>query len=335
MYVFCVGMYRACSTWQYEVVAHLVERHRNGRRLGYLTGDQFEALDEVQGNDDNWMVLKSHEEHGRFARALAEGRALAVYAHRDVRDVAFSLMHKRKLSFETLVTQGMVHQILANDRFWSARPRTITQRYDHLVAEPETGVTELAAHLGLDLEAGEAAKVADEYSFEANRRRTIELGQRLRQRGVDLDDPSIAQAHDRTTLLHWNHMREGRVGDWRERSTPGQRAMLARICGDWLAEHGYEPDDVGPVGEPGRLLEVIRRELAMARGSVACTLRCLSLRHPRLARSIKPFLGIAPEAPLAPPAPIPLPANIRLDGQGPLPAPHATTGNPAGERLIA
>src|SRR5262249_5499721 len=159
------------------------------------------------------------------------------------------------------------HQVLANDRFWSGQPRTITQRYDRLVAEPESGVAELASHLGLDLETGEAAHLAAEYSFEANRRRTIDLGQRLRQGGVGLHDPSIAQAHDRTTLLHWNHMREGLVGDWRERSTPDQRAVLARICGDWLAEHGYEPDDVGEAGAPGRPLEVIRRELAMARGS--------------------------------------------------------------------
>jgi hypothetical protein len=312
MYVFCVGMYRACSTWQYEVVAHLLECHRQGRRLGYLTGEQFEALDDREPDDGTWKVLKSHEEHGRFARALAQGRALAVYAHRDVRDVAFSLMHKRKLDFEALVARGMVHQVLANDRFWSARPGTIAQRYDHLVADPSAGVAELAAHLGLDLAAGEAAQIAREYSFQANRLRTIELGRRLRRDGVDLEDPSIAQAHDRRTLLHWNHLREGRVGDWRDRATPDQRAVLARICGAWLAAHGYEADH-GPDldGGSARPLGAIRRELAMARGAIACELRCLSLRHPRLARAIKPLLGIAPEAPIARPAPIA--ADDRLD----------------------
>src|SRR5438067_7889431 len=33
MYVFCVGMYRSCSTWQYNIVCRLVERHRLGHRL--------------------------------------------------------------------------------------------------------------------------------------------------------------------------------------------------------------------------------------------------------------------------------------------------------------
>ncbi len=39
--VICAGMYRACSTWQYEVVAHLLEHHRSGRRLGYLTAEEY------------------------------------------------------------------------------------------------------------------------------------------------------------------------------------------------------------------------------------------------------------------------------------------------------
>ncbi len=308
MFVLCVGMYRACSTWQYEVVAHLLEKHRGGRRLGYLTGDQFAELEGRGGDDGSWKVLKSHEEHGRFARALAEGRALAIHAHRDVRDVAFSLMHKRKLDFQTIVRQGMIHQVLANDRFWSARPRLIEQRYDRLVAEPEAGIAELAGHLGIELAAGEAAEVAAEYSFQANRRRTQELGRRLERGGVDLDDPTVAQAHDGRTLLHWNHMREGRVGDWLGRATPRERLVLARICGPWLVEHGYEADDLAGVDRPRSLADGVRWELAMARGRIACELRCQSLRRPALARAIKPLLGISPEAPLARPvAPAPGP----------------------------
>ena len=35
----------------------------------------------------------------------------------------------------------------------------------------------------------------------------------------------------------------GKVGDWREQATPEQCATLARTCGPWLIEHGYEVDD--------------------------------------------------------------------------------------------
>ena len=72
--VICGGMYRACSTWQYEVAAHLVEEHRGGRRLGYLLSGEYTAL--VPGhpkhckaaarNRPGWRVIKAHEGEPRW-----------------------------------------------------------------------------------------------------------------------------------------------------------------------------------------------------------------------------------------------------------------------------
>src|SRR5262249_25589727 len=138
--------YRACSTWQYEIVGHLIELHFEGRRLGYLTGEQYAVLirsdpgERASGPGTGWRAFKSHEGDLRFARALARGRARAVYAYRDIRDVIFSLMHKRGLTFERLLRQGMIHQVLANDRFWMRQPHVLVQRYDDILADPTTAV---------------------------------------------------------------------------------------------------------------------------------------------------------------------------------------------------
>src|SRR4051794_20397912 len=91
--VICAGMYRACSTWQYEVVGHLVENHLKGLRLGYVCGESYESLGQHQagrtprGESAPWRVLKSHEGGRSFARALESGQALSVYVYRDLRDV--------------------------------------------------------------------------------------------------------------------------------------------------------------------------------------------------------------------------------------------------------
>ena len=61
-------------------------------------------------------------------------------------------MHKRAMTFEQLLRQGMIHQILANDRFWMARPDVLVQRYEELLADPTRGVIELARHLGIRLD---------------------------------------------------------------------------------------------------------------------------------------------------------------------------------------
>lgn len=301
MYVFAAGMYRACSTWQYEVIAHLLERHRRGQRLGYLTGEEFVRRERAcEGQSQTgWSVLKSHEGHRRFAEAIEEGRAVAIYARRDLRDVVFSLMHKRGVSFEALVRQGMIHQVLVNDRFWSTRPNVLIQRYERLIADPARGVQEIAAHLGIDITAEEAAEIAAEYSFQTNRHRTLELVERLRSQGIDLEHPSNRQYYDPRTLLHWNHMREGRPGNWREEATSGQRAILARLCNRWLAEHGYETETADSLGERAKAGQRFGKQWELARAWLACALRCISLEYPQSARSVKRLLGIPNNAAVA------------------------------------
>ena len=241
MDVFCVGMYRSGSTWQYDVVSHLLEKHRGGRRLGFVTGAQYAEL--PQGSNLNWRVLKAHDAHPAFAAALAEKRALAIYSFRDLRDVAYSLMHKYGAAFAKVIEQQhRLHVCLDNDAFWTAQPRTLEQRYEEIVARPVTAVADLAEHLGIELADGEAAALAEAYSLHANLWRTVELANRLRGEGMDLEDPAHAQHWDGQTLLHWNHIRAGRVGGWRTQATPRELAVLAGICGSWLIARRYEPD---------------------------------------------------------------------------------------------
>lgn len=304
MDVFCVGMYRACSTWQYEVAAHLIERHRRGRRLGFVLGEDYAGPGRPFG--PGWRVLKSHEGHRRFADALTSGRAIAVYAHRDLRDVVFSFMYKRGMTFEEFLRHGLVHQVVENDRFWTSQPRRLDQRYEDLIADPAAGVEGIAAHLGVELEPGEADEIASEYSFERNKKRTRDLQRRLREAVGDLSDPALLQVYDGKTLLHWNHLRDGRAGGWREEATPRQRAAMHRIVGGWLIDHGYEADDSW-VGDPfsTRRLDRARLGAEIVRGGAACRLRGLSARYPVLANAVKASLRIPNEPPLARPAPEP------------------------------
>ena len=296
-------MYRACSTWQYEVVAHLLERRVEGRRLGYLTGDQYKDLvrDHAEGAaiplGTGWRVLKSHEGDRSFSRALAEGRALAVYAFRDVRDVVFSLMHKRGLTFEQLLRQGMIHQVLANDRFWRRQTGVLIQRYEAILSDPVGGVRALADHLEIDLEDGEAEHIANEYSLESNKARTEALRRRLEQVGVDLNEAANAQICDSTTLLHWNHVRSGGSGSWYAEATPRQRLILRRLCGRWLKERNYPLIPTGSDSGVARdtsisLRDRFRIEADLIVGRLNYQVRAASQRFPRLALNVKRLLGI-------------------------------------------
>ncbi len=314
MDVFCIGMYRSGSTWQYHVVAHLIEKHRGGQRLGFVTGERFASLPPSAAGA--WRILKAHDAHPAFEAALKAGRARAVYSYRDLRDVAYSLMHKFGGDFEEVIErQGRLHLCLDNDAFWAAQPHTLTQRYEQFLADPIPAIEALACHLDVRLDEGEAPALAAEYSLRANQERAAQLAEELRRQGVNLEDQANAVRWDEETQLHWNHIREGRVGGWREEATPREVAVLAAICGRWLIGRGYERDHAWalPALEHFRAeLEAAHQALRATRAKltrqeteldeyrrlgpvalgVARRLHEWSVRHPRLSAAAKRLVSI-------------------------------------------
>jgi hypothetical protein len=256
-FVICGGMYRSCSTWQYEVAAHLLEAAGLGRRLGYLSGWAFQRWDAASGETGRF-VFKSHEESPFLARALRAGRAVGLYSYRDPRDVVYSMLHKRGQSFDEFVGQGMVHQILANDRFWRARPGILIQRYDDLIADPAEGVRSIAEFLGIRVDIEAVRQIAGAYSQDANRQRARRLQEQLVRSGVDLADPDSHARRDDRTLLHWNHFRSPDARSWREIATSRERAILQRLLGAWLIRQGFATDrpegSITPPTGPDHLL---------------------------------------------------------------------------------
>jgi hypothetical protein len=249
MYAICAGMLRSCSTWQYMVVSHFVEHFKHGVRLGFVDAEQYITIKAREreykklagSSSDRWHVVKVHEEDQEFGLDLESGRALAVYSFRDLRDVTFSLMRLRKISFDELVFEHRtLETIMKSHAFWMSQPNTLTQQYEQIVRKPVETIQQLATHLGISLPSRVCSSLAGEYSLDANRRRTEALAARLKAEGVDLSDPVNFEAHDNESRLHWNHISDGRVGIWRGLATEEHYAVFERILGQWLVEHGYE-----------------------------------------------------------------------------------------------
>jgi hypothetical protein len=237
-------MPRSASTWQYQVVCHLLEQFRDGIRGGFLERpEDFARLAEQTAGRAPWVILKTHNGFPPYAEALRDGRAFAVYSYRDIRDVAFSLTHKLHLPFNALFEKHLLAQCIKDHEFWTSLPNVLSQRYETIVEAPADCVLEIAEFLGLRLSRVEAEKLAAAYSLEANRARARRLEQQLQAQGVALDDPRNAVQHDEHSQLHWNHIRTGRVGGWRDEATPRQIALLAAMCNRWLIDNEYEPDD--------------------------------------------------------------------------------------------
>ena len=241
MDVLCVGMYRSCSTWQYNICAELVERKAGGKRLGFIAASDYAPSG--LPSQSIWRVLKTHDGHDRFAAALREGQVRAVYSRRDLRDVVFSIMHKWSISFDEVVApNGLLEACIAVDGFWPSLPNVLCQSYETITADPSTAVKEIAEHLGLHIESAEADELSFEFSLIKNKERADAIAQQLHAEGVDLTNPENCLRYHSRTLFHWNHIRDGVVGGWRTLASPQQRKVLAGLCGSWLVEHGYECD---------------------------------------------------------------------------------------------
>ena len=165
----------------------------------------------------------------------------AVYAYRDVRDVVFSLMHKRGMTFEQAAPPGNdpsdpgQRSVLdgAAATCWFSGMTTCSP------TRPEACI-ELARHLGIALEESEAARIAAEYSHESNKARAEALRSRLQEAGRRSGEggqrPNLRFP---TTLLHWNHMRQPGTRFLAAPARPAATRDAARLCERWL-RRGYE-----------------------------------------------------------------------------------------------
>ncbi len=194
----------------------------------------------------------------------------------------------------------MIHQVLANDCFWTRQPGVLIQRYDRILADPVGAVMELARFLGIDPAGGEAERIAHEYSLASNKARAEALRRRLEREGVDLKESAktSAFAHDGRPTLLQTTCGTAASGSWFAEATPRQRVILETQCGRWLKSHDYPslPEGTAPDAyEPLSLAagERLRLHLDIAAGWLSYRVRATSQRLPRLAATIKRVLGIA------------------------------------------
>ncbi len=281
MDLICAGMYRACSTWQYEVVASLVERYCGGQRLGYVEGSRYRP----RSSGGAVRVLKCHDQHPRFGGAINRGAATAIYAYRDLRDVLDSMRHKTGKTFDGLMAEGLIHRILWNDSFWRKQPRVLVQRYEELVTNPVQGVIELAGALSLQISEAEASAIASEYSIAANRARSEQFKRQLSKIGVSTKNTKQQLRADPGTLLHVDHLREGAVGGWQRAFNSTQLAIIRELSGTWLMDNSYPiaEDRTTPrwgcialIVPIARIRSMVHAVIYFATRRNSCISRCLS-----------------------------------------------------------
>lgn len=238
MWVFCAGMMRSGSTLQYQIAKTLVERSERGVGAGSCVPGRFRELIARHEDAGQLHVVKCHRYLPTARGRLRRGEARALYIYRDLRDVVVSMMHKEERSFRQLMDAGFVEQLLEDDAIWSAQPNTLVSVYDDVTADVAAEVERIARFLEIDVALSEVDRIAAEHSLDRQKRRL---------EGFDFGQEGVAEGRtslvDPDTLLHHNHVRSGRSGQWSEVLTREQVAEIERIAGPWLVARGYALSD--------------------------------------------------------------------------------------------
>lgn len=208
MIVYCCGMYRSSSTLQYQIVAELL-----GDGIGHLADELTEK--EKSGEP---LVGKVHPYTKERGKLIEEGKAKAVYIHRDIRDVAVSMMYRAKMPFSLVIRNEYIERALKYYKGWTQHDIYITT-YDKMMNDTRGEILRHAKYLGVDVTDKKINELINKYSIRNQIKR------------YNAND-------DITPRIHSGKSR------WRKVLNPIQIAWIEGIAYDWLKEHydTVEPD---------------------------------------------------------------------------------------------
>lgn len=245
MWVFCGGMFRSGSTVQYQITSHLVEHGRLGRRVPRYAPDEFDAARQAYAGTDGLLIFKSHGVSAPIRHELETHGGRVITVHRDVRDVVASAIRKNGWTFRHIWKHGLLDRWTRRFEEWAGLPGALVSRYDTMISGLDAEAARIGRHLGLQVSPRLAAEINDEYSFDRQRRRVLDVQARKARR-------ELAAKYDDHSQLHYNHIASGEVGVFRDVLRPAEIRAIEDACGPWMARWGYPPD-AGRLGLVDRL----------------------------------------------------------------------------------
>jgi hypothetical protein len=225
-------MYRSGSTLQYQIASALVEAARVGKRLGW----DWESADlSLAQPDGPFGVIKVHEPHPVPAveAKLNPAGVRYIYSHRDLRDVVVSFAAKVGVDLskppDEQNTAWMNVMMRANAHFVSRR-HVLVRGYDQVVHDVAGEVRAIRDFLGVRASETTCRAIAADVSVEKQKERMAAAAPAAG--GGDLK-------WDARSLVHHNHIRDGRSGQWREQLPSAWIDYVEREYGYWLRANGY------------------------------------------------------------------------------------------------
>ncbi|MGF1580346.1 MAG: hypothetical protein ACFCD0_13365 [Gemmataceae bacterium] len=200
--ILTAGMPRSGSTWLYNTVRLLLESslgHPDRLASGWI--HDWPKLPQRET-----VLLKVHD----FDVHLADRSRLILYSYRDIRDALASSVRK----FGTVPTLDLARKWLAQDQTWR-NAATFVMRYETMIHARAQVCDQIANALGIPC-----------------------CPTNIIEQVQQLNCPSRTE-YDPTTLLHPNHVTDGRHGTWRKWLSESLVKELELEFREWFEVNDY------------------------------------------------------------------------------------------------
>lgn len=205
--VLIAGIPRSGSTWLYNIVRIMLQG-----RYASVNAQWIEDIGECELSEAN--VIKLHEPDLNWQQRANR----ILLSKRDLRDIAASLVSMGWARSDADLIDAARNARQMHD-FWASYA-SLDLRYEDALADRIHAVRQVASALSFDLSDDELAEIAAKVPQKAN---FVGSG-----------------GYDPMTLLHPNHVNDGRAGRWREQIAPRVADAIWDENSTWLKANGYE-----------------------------------------------------------------------------------------------
>jgi len=226
--VVCNGLYRAGSTWQYNVVRELLERAGTGYGVGVFPPSIRRLKARARSKKPGIQVIKMHGYIEGLEELLQSGAAKLCTIYRDVRDIYLSWKRYKPDRPEQIFLDFMSDGVRSHLAY-RTQPNTICLKYEGVMEDTVRGVAVMAQFLGVVLDSDEYSEIDEVCSV---------------QRAKEIADNQVPGGADKKTVIQCDHVSDTMGAScWDTLLSPFDAERVTKQFRDWLVQFGYEVEE--------------------------------------------------------------------------------------------
>jgi FkbM family methyltransferase len=230
MWIICAGSQRSGSTLQYNIAARIVELKGLGKRLKFVSPEEFNEHDYKNEAIDSALVFKTHFRTNQIDNVLNMPDTKIIFSYRDIRDVAVSMKNKGWIDDSLKALRQLTFEYLRVFEDWMIyKERMYVSKYEDFYHNISSEVIGISNYLKVELTQKEIETIVNELSE----------GQIQNESSGEIETKGKFR-FDKKTLLHEGHIQGKVANQFKTGLSELEILEIEKVSYNWINNYGYE-----------------------------------------------------------------------------------------------